>query len=282
MPDMVLAAFWFSIMALLVKVCGSTIPALQIVFVRALVTLVLSGIGLWKRRLSPWGQRRGLLLLRGLFGSGGLICFYTAIVHMPLGDVNAIQQTSPLWTALLAAWILGERLDPRVLWAIALSLAGVLCIAPPGFATGLLGGEATAQPYAWLALAGALCAAAAYVTVRVLGRSEHRLVVIFYFPLVTLPLISGWVFAGWVDPTAGEWVALIGVGVATQLAQLALTRGLQRERAGRATAVTYLQVALAVFWGWLFFGELPTLWAAVGMGLVVAGVLVASTRRRAG
>lgn len=270
---MALAAFWFSLMGLLVKVCGERLPALQIVMARAVVTLVLSGLGLWRRGLAPWGQRRGLLIVRGLLGSAGMVCFYLAIQHMPLGDANAIHQTNPLWTALLAAWLLGEALDRRVLIGITLSLVGV------GMITGMpiVGGG-----HAWglVALLGALFAAGAYVTVRALRRTEPPLVIVFYFPLVTTPLLIVPVVHGWVAPTPVEWVALLGVGVTTQLAQVALTQGLQRESAGRAVAVNYLQVALALLWGLVFFGELPSLGAALGMVLIVAGVLFAAWRRR--
>jgi drug/metabolite transporter (DMT)-like permease len=60
-----------------------------------------------------------------------------------------------------------------------------------------------------------------------------------------------------------------------------MTRGLQLERAGRATAVGYLQVVFAAAWGLLFFGERPTAWTAAGTALVLAGTLLLARPRRA-
>ena len=60
-----------------------------------------------------------------------------------------------------------------------------------------------------------------------------------YLPLVTVPATLPFALLGWVWPTAREWAVLVAMSVATQLAQVQLTRGLQRERAARATAVGY-------------------------------------------
>ena len=81
-------------------------------------------------------------------------------------------------------------------------------------------------------------------------------------------------------PRARLMQSIVGVGVFTQAAQVCLTRGLSLERAGRASAVGYLQVALAVMWGVIFFDETPALATLAGAALIVGGtVIVASTSR---
>ena len=95
-----------------------------------------------------------------------------------------------------------------------------------------------------------------------------------------MPLAVPVVLPVWIWPTPREWAALVGVGVATQIAQVYLTRGLQMERAGRATAVGYLQVVFAAAWGMLFFGERPTLWTIGGTLLVVGGTLALTLVRQ--
>ena len=88
------------------------------------------------------------------------------------------------------------------------------------------------------ALAGALLSALAYVSVRALRSSEHPLVVVFYFPLMALPLSLPLVLLQPVAPTAAELGWLLGVGVFTQLGQIALTYGLVGMAAARATAIS--------------------------------------------
>lgn len=265
-------AFWFSLMSLLVKLSGQRLPSMEIVLVRALITLVLSYALVRRARQSFRGRHLRMLLLRGVLGAVALMCFYFSLVHLPLAEATLIQYMNPIFTAVLAGLFLGERLGWKHGACVAASLAGVLLIARPA---ALLGGDAPAlnPTYVAIALGGAVLSAGAYVTVRRIGTTEHPLVIVFYFPLITVPLVVPFVLSTWVWPTAWEWIALLGVGVTTQIAQVYLTRGLQLEPAGRATAVGYLQIVFAAIWGAAFFGELPDAWSIAGAVVILASTL---------
>jgi drug/metabolite transporter (DMT)-like permease len=277
---MVGAAFGFSLMSLFVKIAGARLPTAEVVLARGVVILSVTSLLLRRAGIRPWGRRRGLLLLRGLFGFSAVACFYYAIAHIPLADATVIQYTNPVWTALLAAAVLDERLRRVEVVGTAASLGGVLLVARPSF---LFGAEsAHLDPIvAGIALAGAILSAAAYVCVRKLGESDETLVIVFYFALVStvgsLPIAA--TEAVW--PTPHEWLALLGVGVTAQAAQILMTHGLKRERAGRAMAVGYLQIVFAGLWGVLFFSEVPGPWSYAGAALVVAGTWMTGRRRTA-
>jgi drug/metabolite transporter (DMT)-like permease len=277
---MVQAAFWFAVMSLLVKLASRTLPTLQIVFVRGVVTLVLASASLAIARRSPFGGRTSLLLLRGTIGSCALVCYYLAVSRLSLAEAAVIHQTAPLWTALLAAWWLGERLTWRIGIALLVAFGGVVLIARPGW---LFAAPATADPTAWqfafLALLGAVLSAFAYVTVRRLGRTEDALVVVFWFPVVTVPLSAPFAVPVWIAPNGAEWLLLVGIGATTQIAQVAMTKGLAREAAGRATAVGYLQVAFATLFSALVFQVVPDALSWTGMAMIVASLLAATWRR---
>ena len=102
-----------------------------------------------------------------------------------------------------------------------------------------------------------MCSSIAYVTVRQLARTEHPLVIVFYFPLVATPLAIPWAAAEWVTPSAAEVLLLVAIGVTTQVGQVFLTMGLAVERAGRATSVGYLQIVFAMGWQLVVFGDAP-------------------------
>lgn len=274
---MVLGAFWFSVMSLGVKLAGQRLPSIEIVFVRGVITLALSYWLVRRAGLHLPGRRPGLLVVRGLFGSLALTCFYFSLVHLPLADATVIQYTNPIFTALLAAWVLGERMPARAVVFVATSLAGVMLVARPGF----LGGTSTPiDPlHVAIALLGALSSASAYVMVRRLRGIDHPLVIVLYFPLVTVPLTFPFVLAGWVWPSPWEWAVLFGIGASTQAGQVYMTRGLQLEAAGRATSVGYLQIVFAAVWGLIVFGELPDVWGFIGAAvIVVSTVMLARTR----
>jgi drug/metabolite transporter (DMT)-like permease len=278
---MAVGAFWFSVMTAMVKGVGRTLPSQEIVLVRGAVMLALSTALVLRAGLSPWGARdqRGLLVLRGVFGFAALSLFYSSLVHLPLAEANLIQYTNPVFTAILAVWVLRERMGRREVMCVAASLAGVVLVVRPASLLG--GGPSVVSPHAAaVALAGALCSAAAYVTVRRI-RGESPLVIVFYLSLVTVPATLPITLPQWVWPTPLEWAVLAAIGVTTQIAQVNMTRGLLLEPAGRATAVAYLQVVFAAIWGIAFFGERLDAWMVSGAALILASTVVLARGRRA-
>jgi len=269
---MALSAFFFSIMGLLVRVAGERLPSSQIVLARSVAALALSWVLLRREGLSPWGNHRTLLAVRGLFGFGALVCFYWSLVHMPLAEATVIHFTSPVFTAVLAALLLREPLRAIDLASVFVSLVGVLLVARP---SALFGGAAVPlEPRAVaISVLGALLSSAAYVVVRKARGLDHPLVVVFWFPLVATPLAIPPALRDWIAPTPKEWLVLLGVAVATQFAQVFMTEGLHREPAGRATAITYLQIVFAGTWGVLFLGEIPELLTLAGAALIGGSVI---------
>lgn len=269
---MAASALGFSGMAMLVKVASARLPTGEIVLARGVVTLALSYAMLWRARLpppAPWGAQRGRLLLRGLLGFAGLSTYYAALAHLPVGEAVTLQQTVPLLTALLAWWLLGERIGASTLVAIATGIAGVLLIVHPS------GAGADALGIA-CALASAVTSALAYVTVRTLARTEHPLVIVFYFPLVATPLSIPWAAASWVTPDALEVLLLIAIGATTQVGQVFLTLALTVERAGRVLSVNYLQIVFAMLLQLAVFGAVPPAETLAGAALIIGGTLVVS------
>jgi drug/metabolite transporter (DMT)-like permease len=273
---MAASALAFSAMSALVKQAETRLPTAEIVCARAAITLVLSYLMVRRAALVPWGTpgRRGSLLLRGSLGFLALACYYWTLGRLPLAEATTVHNTAPIWTAILAWLLLREALGSGTALALGLGLAGVVLVARPDASgldldpTGLL-----------VAVAGAMCSAMAYVTVRRLALTEHPLVIVFYFPLVALPASLVWAVPQWETPTAFEWLLLAGIGITTQIGQVCLTYGLSREPAARAMAVGYLQVVFAVGWGALVFAEVPPWTTLAGGALIIGGSVLASRRR---
>lgn len=261
------AALSFSLMGVCVKAIGSRIPVVEVVLARSVVSLALSGWLLWRAGLDPWGQRRGLLMLRGVLGSVALFCVFGALIQLPLATATVLQYLYPTLASLAGWGWLKERIGRRMLLALPLGWLGVLLVCKPGHTTISPLGVA-------LALAGALLTALAYVSVRQLGRSEHPLVIVMYFPLMSLPLCLPWVVLDPVLPRGGEWLWLLGVGLFTQLGQIGLTQGLVQMPVAVSTTIGYTQVGFAAIWGWLLFREPLSPWTLLGGLLVLAAALM--------
>jgi drug/metabolite transporter (DMT)-like permease len=280
------AALWvllssvsFALMGLCIKQVGGRWPVAEVVLARAIVSLVLSVWMLHQADVSPWGQRRWLLVWRGVVGTIALFCVFGALAGLPLGAATVLQYLNPTFTALLA-WIwLGEPFTLRIALAVLLGWLGVVVLTDP---TQMVAGLSSLplQPV-MLGLAGAFCSAVAYVSVRALGRSEHPLVVVFYFPLMSLPMTVPLVLANPVMPTGTELIWLVGVGVFTQLGQIGITKGLIGLPAARATAIGYGQVPIAALLGVLVLGESIPTNLLLAAALVLAATLLSLRRTRA-
>ncbi|MBJ19958.1 MAG: DMT family transporter [bacterium] len=277
---MMLSALAFSAMTVLVKLVGERLPSQEIVAARAIVSLALSWSLLRRAGVSPWGEDRLWLWIRGGLGFAGLSCVYAAVTHLPLAEATVLQYLYPPITAIFAGVFLGETITRRILLATAISLVGVILVARPAL---FFGEDVSSLDPFWVivAVAGATFSAAAYVVVRRLSRREDPLVIVFYFPLVTLPAAIPTMLPNFLWPVGSEWFLLLGIGLATQVGQVSLTRGLAQLPAAHGTALSYLQVVFAVAWGALFFGEQPDRWTLIG-GLMVISSAIGLARQRAG
>jgi drug/metabolite transporter (DMT)-like permease len=278
---MLASAFFFSVMTFFVKYAGQRIPSHEIVQIRGIFMVIVT-YGLIRRAgISPWGKRQNILWIRGVTGFAALTCFYYAVTHLPLATVTVLQYTSPIWTAVIAVPLLKEPITRRVVGAFVLSFAGIFAIARPSFLFGDVSSGLDLFAVG-VALTSAFLSSGAYVATREAGKTERTLVIIFYFSLVSAvgPIPLALPVAIWPTPT--EWLFLLGVGVATQVAQVFLTRGLRLVPAGRAMTIAYAQILFATFWGVLFFSEIPDVWTVIGALLVVAGTFIVSLGDRSG
>lgn len=277
---MAASAFFFSLMGVFVKVLGERLPSNEIVLARSFMLLLFAWLMIRRAGVSPWGNNKKLLVLRGLSGFVALSCFYFALTELPLADATLIMYTNPVFTGILAAIFLKESIGWPDIVGIAVSLLGVVLVAQPSVIFG--GGEDALNLLAvGVGMAGAILSAVAYVTVRKLRETDDNMTIVFYFPLVAAPASIPLAIPGFLIPIGWEWPMLAGLGLVTFIAQVAMTRGLSLEPAGRATSISYLQVVFAFVWGMLIFREFPNALSIAGALLILASTVgVARWRSR--
>ena len=105
------------------------------------------------------------------------------------------------------------------------------------------------------------------------------MVVVLWFSMVSTAGALPAALPVWITPRGSEWLLLLGVGVSTHLGQVFITHGLQRERAGRAMAVGYLQIVFAALWGVAFFAEVPDRWSLLGGAVIVGSTFLLGRER---
>lgn len=262
--SMAVATLFFFFMSVAVKAADG-LPTLQIVFFRAFVALIIGLVQLRIAGVSLRGTHRGLLAARGVFGTLALVCYFWSLGQLPLAAATVLQGLAPIFTALLAVTLLGERIRPVQIGLFALAAVGVWLVE---------GDEASGTPLGIaVAVTGAALSACAYASISAVGDREHPLVIVAWFPLVTVPVIAPFLPWFWVWPTPGQWVALVAVGVFVQVAQIGMTRAYQLGPAGPVSLASYLGVVWATLGGWLIFGETLGPKGMFGVLLVVAAVI---------
>ncbi|HVD98223.1 MAG TPA: DMT family transporter [Cytophagaceae bacterium] len=262
---MFLSIVSFSLMHLCIKAIPN-IPVHQIISFRSVFSILICLYILRKDKIPMWGNHKPLLILRGLIGALSLFCFFYSIQHLPLATAVTISNLIPLFALLLAALFLKEKITGLQWFFFVLSFSGVLLI--KGF------DDRIGMQDLLIALAAAFFTACAHFLVRRLRDFDHSFVIIFYFPLVTIPLVVPYTLLHWISPDLFEWGMLLLVGLFTHIGQVYLTKAYAKEEVSGVTNIYYIGIILSLAYGYLFFNETYTLLSFAGMALIVAGIFL--------
>ena len=100
------------------------------------------------------------------------------------------------------------------------------------------------------------------------------MVIIFYFPLVTIPITGIYLLFNWLQPTLFELTILIGIGVATQFAQYYLTKAYQADTLSKISSIQYIGIVIAVILGYLLFDESYDWNSGIGILIIILAVIL--------
>lgn len=270
---MLISALGFALMAACVKeVSGLGIPVLEIVAVRSIVSGIISYADIKRKKIPLFGNNKTLLIARGTVGSFALVFVYYAVTTLPLAEATVLQYLHPVFTAILALFFLKEIIQRSTIVCIIISLLGLFVIIQPNLQLD------SGVHYPWLSIGagvlGAFTSAIAYIIVKKLTKTDDSSVIIFYFPLVALPISIILLGSDFVMPSLAATGLLILVGIFTQVGQVGLTKALHCADANKATAYAYVQVLFSVLIGWVYFSEVPMLTTIIGGGLIMVGALI--------
>ncbi len=267
------AVLSFSTMAVAARELLAHMGAFQVLFLRSVVMLAIVLVIVAQAKDAVTATRRlPLHLFRNVIHLGGQYCWVFAIGALPLATVFAIEFTMPVWTAILAALILKERLTRNRVVMLVLGLVGVLIILRPGF--GFF------HPAALVALAAAFLYAGNMITTKQLSSTDSPLAVLFWMSVVQTPLSLLAAIPGWVSPPISHlpWMILIGVGSYT--AHYSMTRAFKLADATVAVPIDFVRLPLIAVVGALFYNEAFDPMIIVGAAVIFAGTYYSLSRER--
>ena len=263
----IIASFIFSIINVLVKYFDG-IPAIEIVFFRSIVSFVLSYYTIHKLKLKIINEHTPLLLGRGISGSIALCLYFYTIQHMPLATAVTILYLAPIFTIIIAIFMIKEYPNKWQWPCILLSFVGAA----------LMKNVDARVPISYfiMGIIAAIGAGFAYNFIRLLKDKAHHSLVIFYFPLVTIPICIPFLIPIWVWPTREELIGLITIGLLTQVAQVFMTKAYMLEKASKISHFNYLSSIYAYIFGIILFNEYLNTLSIIGLFLIFIGIILSS------
>ncbi|KAK9451256.1 uncharacterized protein V1518DRAFT_408081 [Limtongia smithiae] len=271
--------------------------ALQIVFARMSITAVICTAVLIYQKVpyAPLGppEVRWLLVLRGFTGFFGLYGVYYSLAYLSLSETTVISFLTPTVAGFACSIFLKEPFGKVELFAGLLSFCGVILIAQPGgeVSSGDDNERHVTVIQRWLAvgvsLLGVVGASGAFTAIRCIGNRAHPLMSVNYFAvmctIVSFVMLTFSPSLSFVWPrTAWQWFLLIFIGVCGFCFQFLLTAGLQREKAGRAGNMLYLQMFFAIFFEKMVWNKVPDANDIAGSTIILGSAIwVAISKQRA-
>jgi len=262
---MLFATFTFTLMKVCVKLVPH-IPAIEIILFRSVISMGISLYFLKRQKVNIWGNNKPVLIGRGVAGALALVIYFSLLQQIPLATASTLQYLAPIFTTVIGIFLVGERIK-KVQWLFFLmSFIGILVI--QGFDPRI------SLIHLIMGISASIFMGFAYNFIRKLKTNEHPLVIIFYFPLVVLPISAIWSSFVWVQPVGWDWLVLILVGVFTQVAQFLMTKAYQQEQLNKVSILTYIGIIYSLLFGYFIFDETYNLVTYGGMVLVLSGVIL--------
>ena len=282
-----LAQVFFTTLDMAIKFISGDYALHQITFIRASVAILFTLLifipmdGGYRNLLS---KRLGLHLLRGFGIVVTNLCFFTALVTIPLAESTAIFFIAPLLITLLSVFILGEKVGMRSWVAVFVGLLGVLIMFRPDLGV--------FNPAYMLPLAAAIAYSLVQITTRKMGEAEKASTMVFYIQLNHLffsslmGLIFGdgnladesqpiifYLFRAWTLPTWQDLIIMVGIGLGSGLGAYFMSQAYRISKVGIIAPFEYVAIPLSIFWSITIFGDWPDIVSWLGISLIAGAGL---------
>ena len=272
--------FWMCMATLISSISGGMvrelageIPTMELVFFRNVIALLV---------LFPIVRRQGiklpdlpqtkLYMVRVVLTYGAMVMLFFALARMPIADVYALQYTTPLFTMVLAVFILKQHADKHSWLACIIGFIGTLIVMRPGIIEITLASAA--------ALTMAFLYAGTNTTIKLLARKDNAEVITLWTNLMMLPLALVPALIFWVTPSIEQWPLVIGIGIVSSIGGYCFTRSVSAADARIVQPFQFSRIIFATAIGWIMFSELPDIWTWVG-GVIIFISVVYITYREA-
>ncbi|WP_417524505.1 DMT family transporter [Marinovum sp.] len=266
----------------IVKLLGETVPLLEILTIRFVIqAVVLAGLVVATGR--SWHMSRRvfrLAWLRAFLHMAGIAAVFASLRYLPLAEAMAIAYVMPFLMLLLGHYVLGEEIGARRAWACAVGFVGTLMVVQPTFAD-------VGWPALLPLLVAVIFALFMLVTRQIARETDPISMQAINGAMATAVLIplsllvhGGGAGLTYVTLDQTEVLLLAAVGITGTAAHLLMTWSLRYAPSATVAPMQYLEIPVAVFFGWLIFADLPNELAFLGICVTMAAGLYIILRER--
>ena len=268
---LVSGGFIFTSTSAMIRLLSTEIESVQTAFFRAALSVILLLPMIATGRVKPWYSKRIVgHFWRTAMGTGSMVLGFYAVSMLPLADATAIAFSQPLFSVVVAALVLGEKVRWRRWSATVIGFAGVLVMVRPG--------EGSLQLGALVALANAAAVSLSILLVRRLSDSETPLMILTQFAIFSTILLTVPAILVWRWPDFWGWVLAIGIALSATVGQYFWVQAFKSGEMSAVAPFEYMRLPFAVFVGWLIWGEMPVIWTYVGASIVIGSALYIAHR----
>ena len=268
-----LSALLFSLMGVVIREASATVNNESVVFFRNLVgVLFFLPLVLIKGFQPLRTQRLKSHLWRTTYGLAAMYCFFYAIAHLPLADAMLFTYSAPVFTPIIAWWLLKEPLNKRIALTTGIGLIGLLLVAKPG--------ASLFQGQALVGLSASVLAAFAFVSIREMSDTEPAYRIVFYFSLFSALISAIPLTWAWQPLNPHELGLLLVVGLLATTSQIVMSKAYGLAPPGIIGPFAYLAIVFAGIIAWLRWGETPDLPFIAGAVLIFSASLLSISRSK--
>ena len=257
----------FSLMDVIVK-WSVEYPLGQVLFFRGFFGIIFYFFVIPKKRLHNFYEtkRAGLHFLRCISGLIALVAIFIALRKLPLATVVSISFAAPIFTTIFSIFLLNEKVGVFRWLAVIIGFVGILIITEPGI-SGL-------NVYYFFPIIFCLGLSYVAIAIRKLSTTEPVWLISFYFSLSITLLSLLTIPQGWVMPSFKHFILLSLVGIFGGVANLWLSQSYKFSEVSLVTPLKYLALVFAIIFGYLIWGEIPTIKTLFGAFLVIISTLI--------
>jgi len=264
---MFLSVCAFSVMDIIVK-WSQHYPLGEVLFFRGFfgVIFYLFIIPSDRRKNFYYTKRAGLHFLRCTFGLIALVAIFIALRNLPLATVVSISFAAPIFTTIFSIFLLREKVGIFRWLAVIIGFVGIIIITEPGLSS--------VNIYYIYPIIFCLGLSYVAIAIRQLSKTEPVWLISLYFSVAITLLSLFTIPYGWIMPSLYDLVFLSFIGFFGGVANLWLSQSYKYSEVSLVTPLKYLALVFAIFFGYLIWGEIPTIKTLMGAGLVIISSLI--------